>query len=44
MVWITATGTKYNRNNNCGNTNLANERQIILYNQLKENCSPHRIK
>lgn len=30
MVWITATGTKYHRTNNCGNTNSANARQITL--------------
>ena len=30
MVWITATGKKYHRINNCGNTNPANARQITL--------------
>lgn len=30
MVWITATGKKYHRTNDCGNTNPANARQITL--------------
>lgn len=30
MVWITATGKKYHRTNDCGNTNSANARQITL--------------
>ena len=30
MVWITETGKKYHRTNNCGNTNSANARQITL--------------
>ena len=30
MVWITETGTKYHRTNDCGKTNSAKARQITL--------------
>ena len=39
MVWITATGTKYHRTNNCGNTNSANARQITLE-EAQKNYEP----
>lgn len=39
MVWITATGKKYHRINNCGNTNPANARQITLE-EAQKNYEP----
>ena len=39
MVWITATGSKYHRINNCGNTNPANARQIPLE-EAQKNYQP----
>lgn len=39
MVWITATGKKYHRTNDCGNTNPANARQITLE-EAQKNYEP----
>lgn len=39
MVWITETGTKYHRTNNCGKTNSSNARQITLE-EAQKNYEP----
>lgn len=39
MVWITETGTKYHRTNDCGKTNSAKARQITLE-EAKRNYEP----
>ncbi|MGG7176395.1 hypothetical protein ACQPU1_02300 [Clostridium paraputrificum] len=40
MVWKTATGTKYHRTNNCGNTNSSNATQVTIGTAQSQGLSP----